>query len=221
MIEHKLNYVLFFLFPVLCSAQINQKDAEGRRHGLWKVNFEGTQNPKFEGSFNHGSETGVFKFYKQGFYNHPAAIMNFGDGKDSVDVVYYTQQGKPISKGKIVDKKREGEWVYYHQKSDSVMMTEIYKNDKLNGLQKTYFTNGQLAEKTNYLNGEKDGESLIYADNGNVMKQLNYKDGKLNGPAYYFTASGEKSIDGFYSKGVKTGTWKYYKDGKLDEEKEY
>ncbi len=221
MFKQQLIFFLILCLPIISCAQINQTDNTGQRDGLWKVNFEGPDKPKFEGTFDHGKETGIFKFYKKGFYDHPAAIMDFGNGRDSVEVVYYTQQGKPISKGKMWDKKREGEWVYYHQKSDSIMMTEVYKNDTLNGLQKTYFTNGQLAEKTNYINGEKNGESFIYADNGKIMKQLHYKNGELNGPACYFTATGEKSIEGHYTAGEKTGTWKYYKDEKLDEEKEY
>lgn len=221
MIKQQLILILFILFPVICFSQINQKDAEGRRHGEWKVNFEGTQNPKFEGNFNHGEKIGVFKFYKKGFYDYPSAIMDFGNGKDSVSVVYYTQKGKPISKGKMLDRKREGKWVYFHKDSDSIMMSEFYKNDLLNGIQTTYFPNGQIAEKTSYSNGEKDGESLIYSEKGQLMKELHYRNGKLDGHAIYYDASGEKKMEGDYSMGDKTGSWKYYQNGKLDEEKEY
>lgn len=221
MLQHKLNIYLFILFPAICIAQINQKDDQGLRHGKWNVNFEGTNKPKFEGTFKHGMETGIFKFYKKGFYDHPAAIMDFGDGEDSVKVVYYTQKAKPISRGKMLDKKREGEWIYYHQASDSIMMTEEYQNDKLNGWQKTYFTNGKLAEKTHYKEGKKDGRSSIYADNGQLMKELNYKNGELDGPASYFTAKGIKSMEGQFINGEKSGTWKFYSEGKLDEVREY
>ncbi|MCG9973314.1 toxin-antitoxin system YwqK family antitoxin [Christiangramia crocea] len=205
---------------VICHSQ-NKVDEEGRRHGHWKVNFEGTSSPKFEGNFVHGKETGIFKFYKKGFYDHPTAIMNFEEAKDSVHVTYYTQKGKPISEGNMLNRKREGKWVYYHQKSDSIMMTEVYKNDKLNGLQKTYFPNGQLAEKTSYRDGLKHGESYIYTENGQVTKHLNYKNGELHGDAVYYTPKGEKTMEGVYKEGQKTGTWKYYTDGKLDREQEY
>lgn len=213
--------IISFLFTVTCKSQENKFDEKGRRHGLWKVNFEGTNNPKFEGTFEHGKETGIFKFYKKGFYDHPTAIMEFKEEIDSVQVTYYTQKGKPISEGNMIDKKREGDWVYYHQESDSIMMTEVYKNDKLNGLQETFFTNGKLAEKTCYLNGEKHGESFIYADNGQMTKHLNYKNGELHGPAIYYTPAGEKSIEGSYIEGRKSGIWKYYADGELEREEEY
>lgn len=219
--KHLFFLIISILFSGICNSQKNQFDEKGRRHGPWKVDFEGTENPKFEGSFEHGKETGTFKFYKKGYYDHPTAIMNFKEDNDSVHVTYYTQKGKPISEGIMLDKKREGEWVYYHQESDSIMMTEVYKNNKLNGLQKTYFTNGNLAEKTSYVNGEKHGESCIYADNGQITKHLNYRDGELHGSAVYYTPKGEKIIEGTYVEGKKTGLWKYFSDGKLEREEEY
>lgn len=221
MIKQGLNFLIIFLFPVFCFSQVNQLDEQGERHGYWKVNFEGTSNPKFEGNFEHGKERGVFKFYKKGFYDHPSAIMNFEEGKDSVQVTYYTQKGKPISEGKLVDRKREGKWVYYHQKSDSLMMIEMYKNDKLNGTQKTFFTNGQIAEKTSYKDGLKHGESFIYTEKGQVTKHLTYQDGELHGKAIYYDPKGEKTMEGWYTEGKKSGTWKYYNDGKLDSEEDY
>ena len=219
--KHLIFLILTLSITVICKGQINQKDENGQRHGDWKVNFEGTSKPKFEGKFDHGKEVGEFKFYKKGFYDHPTAIMNFEKHKDSVQVTYYTQAGKPISQGMMLEKKREGQWVYFHQDSDSIMMTEDYKNNHLHGFQKTYFTNGELAEKTEYQNGEKHGESLIYASNGQVTKQLNFKNGQLNGPAVYYHADGEKIMEGSYSQGKKEGEWRFYENGELKETEDY
>ncbi|MFV8224561.1 toxin-antitoxin system YwqK family antitoxin [Christiangramia aquimixticola] len=217
----KIFFLVLLIIPSLVLSQTNQLDAQGKKHGDWKVYFEGTKNPRFEGRFEHGKEIGEFKFYKKGFYDHPAAIMNFEKNKDSVNVTYYTQKGEPISNGKMVDRKREGKWVYFHQASDSIMMTEQYQEDKLNGLQQTYYKNGKLAEKTTYKGGEKNGTSLIFAENGQITRELNFKAGKLHGKATYFTPEGEKTMEGFYTEGNKSGIWKYYTEGKLVEEKEY
>ena len=219
--KHLIFLFLSVSFSVFCNSQNNELDSQGRRHGYWKVDFEGTSNPKFEGNFEHGKKIGIFKFYKKGFYDHPTAIMDFPTDADSVEVTYYTQTGKPISEGKMLNKKREGKWIYYHQKSDSIMMTEDYKNDLLHGFQKTYFPNGKLAEKTEYIQGKKDGESFIYAENGQVTKQLNYRNGELHGPAAYYTTRGEKIMEGSYAGGRKTGKWKYYSEGKLEKEEDY
>lgn len=221
MFRHKLIY-LFSMFSIFLQAQdsLNQYDKEKRRHGQWKVNFEGTSQLKFEGNFIHGQETGKFKFYKKGFDEHPSAIINF-EQEGLATATYYSQKGKPISRGKLKNKEREGKWIYFHNKSEDTMMVEHYKNGKLEGLQITYFPNGEIAEKTQYSAGEKDGESLLFSESGKLLQQFTYKEGEFHGPAVYYNIEGEKIIEGEYREDRKTGTWKYYKNGSLDEEKEY
>ena len=221
MIKQPLIYFVFLFITGNYTAQINEKDKNGLRNGPWKVNFEGTNKPKFEGTFRHGKEVGFFKFYKRGFYEHPAAIMNFKDDSDSVSVTYYTQTGKPISKGVLINRQREGKWLYFHEKTDSIMMEEHYERDKLQGQQITYYPDGQIAEKTFYDSGQKHGESLIFAKNGQITKRLNYDSGELHGPAAYFNPQGEKIMEGNYSSGRKTGLWKYYSEGKLEREENH
>jgi len=179
----------------------NLSDAQGKRHGEWKVNFPGTNQTKFEGTFNHGKETGKFKFYKKGYENYPSAIMNFETGSDSIAVKYYTQKGEVISEGMMLNKKRAGKWTTYHHKSNQIMMTEYYKNDILNGLQTTYFKNGKVGEKTNYKNGIKDGSSQIYADNGQLLQDLHYKNGELDGHQTYYKPDGSLVAEGDYKNG--------------------
>ena len=56
---------LFLIVTSLVYAQdINQFDENGKRHGVWKKNFEGTKQLRYEGQFDHGKEVGEFKFYK-------------------------------------------------------------------------------------------------------------------------------------------------------------
>lgn len=220
MIKRELIFYLLISFSITCIAQ-NELDSQGRRHGEWKLNFEGSSNPKMIGTYEHGKQVGKFKYYKKGFYDHPSAILNFPEESDSVHAIYYTQKGKPISEGKLVDRKREGEWLYYHQDSDSIMLIENYRNDSLNGLQKTFYPNGQLAEKTEYLEGKQHGESFIYNEEGKVTKYYNYRNGQLHGQAIIYNAEGEKLQEGQYVEGKKSGTWKYYSDGKLEKEENF
>ena len=206
---------LFLVAFSICSAQENRTDSDGNRHGYWKVNFEGTSHTKFEGLYDHGKQIGEFKYYKKGQYRHPSAIMNFSES-DTVSINYFTQTGNIISTGKLLNRERTGKWTYYHKDSDSIMMTEVYKNDSLNGLQQTYFTNGEIAEKTNYRNGEKNGNSKIYSKNGQVVKDLNYLNGQLHGKAKYYSLKGELIMEGTYHEGQKTEDWKNYKEMKVE-----
>ncbi|WBL24613.1 toxin-antitoxin system YwqK family antitoxin [Zunongwangia sp. HGR-M22] len=196
-----VTILLFFFQGLIAQEGPNQKDAQGKRDGLWKVNFPGTNQTKFEGVFNHGKETGKFKFYKQGYDQHPSAIMDFETGSDSVAVKYYTQKGEVISEGMMLNKKRAGKWTIYHHESDQIMMSEFYKDGKLDGPQTTYFKNGKIGEKTNYKNDIKNGKSQIYADNGQLLQDLNYKNGELDGHQTYYNPAGEWVAEGDYDNG--------------------
>ena len=57
-------YILFFITSFGYSQSVNQFDADGKRHGIWKKNFDKTNVLRYEGEFFHGKEIGVFKFYK-------------------------------------------------------------------------------------------------------------------------------------------------------------
>ena len=55
--------LLFFISGSVLGQEINQFDAQGKRHGKWKKFFKGTKKVRYSGQFEHGKEVGVFKFY--------------------------------------------------------------------------------------------------------------------------------------------------------------
>ena len=67
MIKQNIKFIILLTFAtIFCGAQesLNQFDANGKRHGVWKKTFEGTNVLRYEGEFHHGKEIGLFKFYK-------------------------------------------------------------------------------------------------------------------------------------------------------------
>ena len=90
-------FLLFaFLFIGQASAQeeINQLDANGKRHGLWRKTFEENPNQvRYEGRFEHGKETGLFTFYILG-QDKPAATKFFSPDSDTAQVKFLTQKRK-------------------------------------------------------------------------------------------------------------------------------
>ena len=54
-----------------------------------------------------------------------------------------------------------------------------FKDGKLHGEDVTYYENGQLWFKHNYVNGEKHGEHVTYFENGQIYYKGNYVNGKL------------------------------------------
>lgn len=221
--------LLFFIFfgmlsgmqYVSAQGNINQLDAEGKRHGVWKKMYPGTQQLRYEGTFQHGKEIGTFKYYCQECKDKPTAVKEFNEKDNTALVKYYTIKGKLVSEGKMEGKDRIGEWVYYHKKSNEVMTREQYKDGKLHGKKITYYPNGKITEELLYENGVMQGENLYFSPEGVLLKKLKYVKGELHGPATYYDAHGNVVIEGFYKKGKKDSVWKYYKDGKIEFEETY
>jgi antitoxin component YwqK of YwqJK toxin-antitoxin module len=213
--------LLFLFFLVLSNAtsvaqdDVNQMDAKGQRHGVWKKMYSGEKQLRYEGVFEHGKEVGTFKFYCEDCKTQPSVIKQFNANNAIADVKYYTIKGKLVSEGKMDAKDRIGEWLYYHEKSTQILTREQYKNGKSHGLKITYYPNGKITEEITYSNGLLEGPNNYYSPEGILLKKLHYKNDLLVGQAFYYDANGNVSIEGNYKEGRKHGVWKYYKDGKV------
>lgn len=215
-----LNALLFlgiFISSITGFSQndINQMDADGKRHGIWKKTYPGTEQLRYEGKFEHGKEVGEFKFYCEDCKNQPTIIKTFNKSDNIADVKYFTKKGKLVSEGKMQGKERIGEWVYYHEKSKVVMSRENYLNDELHGKVITYYPNGKITQETDYKHGKKDGEDNYYSVEGVLLKKLPHYNDQIHGQVFYYDAYGNVVIEGHYKHGKKHGLWKYYKDGQV------
>jgi len=210
---------VFFCFSTMVSQNnINQLDSNGKRHGIWKKNFDNSEQLRYQGEFYHGKEIGVFKFYCSDCKSKPTIVKTFNEKNNIAQVKYYTKKGKLVSEGEMKGKIRIGEWLYYHEKSKNIMTKEYYKNGKLDGLKITYYLNNKIAEEIQYNNGLKEGKDNYYAPSGTLLKKLIYKNDELHGPASYYDAKGNVVLEGNYKNGKKYGIWKTYKDEKLIKE---
>ena len=194
---------------------VNQKDSKGSRQGLWKGKYD-SGNPRYEGTFDHGKETGTFKFYDDTKVQTLAATRVF-DKDGSCYTTFFEPTGTKVSEGKEINKLREGEWKYYHFKSKSIMAKETYIQGKIEGVRRVYFRSGEVAEETSYLNGLKDGPYRKFTEKGLVLEEAAFKNDKYEGPATYRDAKGNIASQGEYRDGQKRGIWKFYEKGKLKE----
>lgn len=212
-----------FISSSIIAQSINKLDDKGERHGYWKANFDKTNEPRYEGTFEHGKEVGTFKFYKlvEG-KSKLSATREFLPDSDMINVKFFSSKGKLISEGMMKGKIFIGKWVYYQNKTKGILSTENY-NDKgiLEGEKMVYYENGQIAEKSIYVNGEIDGTSMWYSPNGNALKEFTYRNGELHGIAKYYDIDGVLLAEGIYRNDKKHGIWKYYENGKLTEEKDF
>jgi antitoxin component YwqK of YwqJK toxin-antitoxin module len=186
-----------------------------KKNGIWKGVYEASNRPRYEGTFEHGKEIGMFKFFDDTKAGTVIATREFNAKDNSCYTIFYNQNKNKVSEGKVVNKQFEGEWKYYHEDLPSIMTLEIYANGKLNGVRKVFYKSGVIAEETAYKDGVKNGAYKSYAENGIVIEESNYKNGLYEGPAIYRNATNEISAQGIYKSGKKVGMWKMLVKGKM------
>lgn len=224
----KTRLLVLFLGIILGSTNsysqnddLNQWDANGKRHGLWKKYYPNSKQVRYEGTFHHGKEIGEFKFYCEDCKDKPNAILTYNENDNIAHAKYLTPKGELLSEGEMDGQVRIGEWIYYHKGINQVMTRENYSDGKLNGRSTTYYPNGQKTEETDYKNGVKEGENNYYSPDGVLLKKLLYKNDELHGPAVYYDGNGRVISEGNYKDGKKHGLWKNYENGKLKSEETF
>ncbi|WP_296147537.1 hypothetical protein [uncultured Flavobacterium sp.] len=217
-----MKSILFTLLTFLSfqafAQETNKLDEKGQRHGLWKGTYEESKRPRYEGTFDHGKETGTFKFFDDTKELKVIATRDFSAKDGSAYTTFFDQKGNKVSEGKEVNKLFEGEWKYYHEASKEIMSTESYAKGKLNGVRKVFYKNGKIAEETTYANGIKNGTYKKYSEKGDVLEEVTYKNDQFEGQATYKNGLGQIVSTGQYKDGKKAGMWKYYENGKFVKE---
>jgi len=215
-----MRNVILFLFIMLFSfvhaqTEPNKLDNKGLKHGLWKGVYEESKRPRYQGTFEHGKEIGLFQFFDDTQKGDVIATREFNSKDNSAYTIFYDQNKNKVSEGKVVNKLFEGEWKYYHYASTVIMTTENYKNGKLEGLRTVYFLNGKVAEQINYENNQKQGTYKKYTENGVVLEESFFRNNEYDGLAIFRNDSGIIVSKGKFAQGIKTGVWEVFENGKL------
>ena len=213
----KYSIVLLFLFNLSFSQDINKLDENGKKNGFWKGIYKESKRPRYEGTFNHGKEVGMFKFFDDTKVGTIIATREFNPNDNSCYTIFYNQNKNKVSEGKLLNKQFEGEWKYYHEDLPSIMTSEMYVNGKLNGVRKVFYKSGEIAEETTYSKGIKNGIYKSYAENGVVFEESIYKNGNYEGIATYKSVENQITGQGLYKNGKKVGIWKMLEKGKVKE----
>ena len=211
-------WILFLISAVGFAQEFNKVDAKGKKDGLWKGTYEVSKRPRYEGTFNHGKETGIFKFFDDTKKGDVVATRDFSANDGSAYTIFYDQKKNKVSEGKVIGKNYDGEWKYYHKASTAVMTIENYKNGKLEGLRTVYYPNTKVAEEMTYKNGLKDGIYKKTAVNGTLLEQSTYKNNEYNGDAVFYDSDGTVASKGKFLNGKKVGMWQFFNKGKLIKE---
>lgn len=209
-----LLLVLLGSFSVNAQEDINKVNSKGERIGVWKK-YHQNHRIRYVGRFENGKEVGTFKYYSIVSSDHPIVIKEFSKEHSIAKVTFYTEKGVLESNGKMDGKKRIGKWFYYQEDGEGLLAEENYTNGVLEGVSKSYYRNGKMAELQHYENGVLNGNSQRFSDEGILLDDVYYIDGKLNGLAKYYNLKGELIYTGPYENDEKVGKWEFYMDGEL------
>lgn len=219
----RLLLLLSIFFIANVSAQeINQLDENGKRHGRWEKKYEGTNNLRYQGQFNHGKEVGAFKFYhKEPKGPHPSCIKEFAIDSDTITVKYYSSKGVFLSEGQTKGKLRVGVWKSYERNTGVLVEEENYVAGKLEGIKTSYYNDGKILQTQMFKNDVLHGKKIMYAPNGKISSEYNFVNGKSHGYFVEYDENGKKKFTGKYTMNKPRGIWKYYTDGKLTKSTDY
>lgn len=210
------QFLIFLLVSTVAFAQdTNKLDKDGKKQGLWKGIYEESKRPRYEGTFDHGKEIGIFKFFDDTKAGTVIATREFNKKDNSCYTIFYNQKSNKVSEGKVVNKLFEGQWKYYHEDSPQIMATEFYKNGKLSGTRKVFYKSGKIAEETAYVNGIKEGPYKKYTEDAIVLEESFFKNGEYDGKAIFRDETNQVYGQGLFKDGKKVGMWKIFEKGKL------
>jgi antitoxin component YwqK of YwqJK toxin-antitoxin module len=210
---------LFFCCQIVFSqTDSNPVDENGKKHGVWKGFYEESGRQRYEGTFEHGKEVGVFNFFDDTKAKSIIATRTFSTKDNSCYTIFYDQRKNVVSEGKEVNKSREGQWKYYHKASKTIMTLENYKNGKLDGVRTVYYPSGKIVDETIYKNGLKEGVYKKYSEKGIVLENSFFKNGEYDGESIYKDPNDLVIAKGKFKNGKKVGKWQFYINGKLESE---
>ncbi len=219
--SNKLFTTILFLFSITMFAQssYNKLDEKGNKNGPWKGYYAETKNIKYEGTFEHGKEIGVFTFYDNTKSKSIVATREFNPKDNSAYTIFYDPLKNKVSEGKVVNKLYEGQWKYYHKASKSIMTIENYNGGKLNGLRTVFYPSGKIAEEMIYKEDKKNGYYKKYTESGIIIEESNYKNNEFDGLAIFRDADDGTIVSkGKFVNGKKAGIWQFFQEGKLVKE---
>lgn len=187
--------------------QINSKDKSDGLH----YRTYGKGEIYYAGIFNDGHPKSNTDFYY--YFKEPnGQVMTIHHIQDNHSIILaenYHTNGKLMSTGKYINRKKEGLWKFY---SDKGYLTDesMYVNDQINGTQHLFDNSGNVIRIFNYVNGKKDGEWKEFYKDGTKRVIGAYKNDNQHGKVIYYTSRGGFEITGGYHNGQMHGIWQKY-----------
>lgn len=202
----KYTLLLSAFLAVTAFGQINQKDAQGRKQGVWKKPYATSTAFQYVGQFKDDKPVGRFTyFYESG---KTKAIMDFWDDGETSYAKMYHESGYLMARGKYINQQKDSTWVQYDDRG-IISYQEDYKLGKLHGQRVVFYEpqNGQykVMEYSYWKDGLQHGEYKKYHPNSKVAEEGKYVDGNKHGEIKHYHPNGKIAMIERYKYAVKHG----------------
>ena len=127
----------------------------------------------------------------------------------------YYENGNIKSELRYKDGKLNGECKWFYSNGKPEMMVH-YDMNVLNGEAMRWYENGNEEARFYFKDNQYDSIFESYNVSGILVKKENYKDGVLNGLTYQWYSNGKPFLEGEYLDGMMHGAWiMYYENGSI------
>ncbi|MBN4072823.1 hypothetical protein JYT74_02160 [Crocinitomix catalasitica] len=190
-------------------SQINQKDSQGRKQGVWKKPYPQNTVFKYIGQFKDDKPHGKFVYYYES--GSVEAVIHFKQGTAKSKM--YHESGYMMARGNYSNQKKDSTWIFYDDRG-IVSYQEDYMGGKLHGQRVVYFepVDGQylVMKFSHWKNGLQHGDYKKYHLNKKLAEEGKWVDGNRDGMVKYYYPSGKQSRIERYQFGVRHGYWIFF-----------
>jgi uncharacterized protein len=185
-------------------------DDAGNRSGKWK-NFYPDGKIKAEGQFAKNRQYGLWKYYN--ILNKLEQTGSYNNGRPDGLWKWYYDNGAIIREEEYFQGQRDGLYTEYSPGGEIICEGQ-YTDSEKNGLWK--YRSGDYSEEGKYIIGLKNGEWKSYYSDGKLKFKGDFVQGNSDGKQIFYYESGKIKEEQYFKMGIKQKSWKKYdEDGML------
>ena len=141
--------------------------------------------------------------------------QNYKHPKDGIFKAYY--EGKKIClEITFTANKKNGATNYFSNETQKICWTNYYTNDKLDGVCKSFYSDGKIKREETFTMGIKEGVEKKYDEQGNIIEETMWEQNAKHGFAKRYYSNGQIEHETQYVNDKAEGiAQSYYKSGEI------
>lgn len=156
-------------------------------------------------NYSNGLKTGINSGYFAS--GQKSYELNYLNGEATGEYKRYNESGALLIKKQLVNGKNDGDYEgYFDIGEDAVEYMANYKDDKIDGILKEYYSDGTLYKETTFNKYQKNGVERTYNADGLKIAEINYLNDELNGTYITYHNNGNVEQESVLKNGYYIGT---------------